>query len=285
LLSEQFNAALYLNHPYNNPIIGWAHEIRAITKKDLKTFYNKWYQPKNAILVVAGDITAEQLRPLADKYYSLIPSSKGPVRARPSEPPQKALRRVELVDARVRQPSWRRAYLSPSFGSGDKRHVYPLEILGQIFGSGATGRIYKALVIEQKIAISAGAHYSGNGMGPSDFTIYASPRPGTDMHTLEAAVNAEIKMLITGGVTADEVARAKRSMQASAIYARDSSSGAARALGAALATGRTIEDVESWPERIGAVTPDQINEAAKAIFRDESSVIGLLLPKVSATEK
>ena len=276
-LAEQFNAAFFLNHPYQKPIIGWEHEIKAITQKDLKAFYNKWYLPNNAILVVAGDITAKELRPLAIKYYSLIPSGKVPERARPSEPPHEAARRVELRDARVRQPSWRRRYLAPSLGSGKRSQVYPLQVLAQIFGGGATSRLYRALVIDRQIAISAGAYYDGDAMGPTGFTIFASPRPGTSMDALETAVEEEIAKLTSTSVSAEDVARAKRSMRASAVYARDSARGGARALGAALASGQTIEDVESWPERIGAVTREQINRAARSVLVTKSSVTGLLL--------
>ena len=271
-LSEQFNASFYLNHPYRKPIIGWAHEVKAITQKDLKAFYNKWYRPNNAILVVAGDITAKQLRPLAIKHYELIPPGNIPARIRPSEPPHDAARRVVLRDARVRQPSWRKGYLAPTLGSGAKKHVYPLQVLAEIFGGGATSRLNRALVIDAPIAVSAGAYYDGDAMGPGGFQIFASPRPGVTMDTLEAAVEKVIAKLTGAGVTDEEVARA------SAIYARDSSAGGARALGAALASGQSIEDVESWPERIGAVTKDQINAAGRAVFKDKASVTGLLLP-------
>ena len=278
-LREQFNASFYLNHPYHKPIIGWAHEVKAITQKDLKAFYNKWYQPNNAILVVAGDITAKQLRPLAIKHYELIPWGKIPKRARPTEPPHDAARRVVLRDARVRQPSWRRGYLAPTLGSGDKSHVYPLQVLAQIFGGGATSRLNRALVIDRQIAISASAFYDGDAMGPGGFYIFASPRTGTTMDQLEAALEEEIAKLVNKGVTEDEVARAKRRMQAIAIYARDSAVGGARALGAALASGQTIADVERWPERIGAVSRGGINQAVRAVFHDKASVTGLLLPE------
>jgi zinc protease len=277
-LSEQFNASFFLNHPYQKPVIGWAHEVRAITQKDLKAFYNKWYRPNNAILVVAGDITAKQLRPLAIKHYELIPPGNIPERIRPSEPPQDAARRVVLRDARVRQPSWRKGYLAPTMGTGEKKHVYPLQVLAEIFGGGATSRLNRALVIDAPVAISAGAYYNGNAMGPGGVHIFASPRPGVTMDALEAAVAKLIANLTGAGVTNEEVARAKQRMRSSAIYARDSPVGGARALGAALASGQTINDVENWPERIGAVTKDQINEAARAVFKDKSSVTGLLLP-------
>lgn len=277
-LGEQFNAALYLNYPYHDPVIGWAHEIEALTLADLKSFYDTYYRPNNAILVVDGDITAEQLRPLAEKYYGVIPAGKIPPRIRPQEPPHNAARQVTLRDARVRQPSWRRAFLAPSLIYGEKKHAYPLQVLSQIFGGGTTSRLYRSLVIDQKIAVSAGSYYDSDGLGPSSFGISASPAPGVGMDKLAAAIEAEIAKLQNDGVTEKEVSRAKTSLQAVAIYARDSIGSGARTLGSALASGQTIDDVESWPDKIGGVTKSQIDEAAKAILVDKSSVTGLLLP-------
>ena len=277
-LFEQMNAALYLNYPYRDPIIGWEHEIREITAEDLRAFYDKWYWPNNAVLVVAGDVTADQVRPLAEKYYGVIPRGPGIRRERTAEPPHNAARRVILRDRRVRQPSVRKRYMAPSHGYGDKRHIYALQVLSEIIG-GNTGVLSKSLVREQKIAVSAGAFYGSDGIGPRAFTYFASPAPGVSMEKLEAALQVEIDKLLKSGVTAEEVARAKSRMSASAIYARDSAGRGARVLGAALATGQTIEDVESWPERIEAVTLEQINDAAKAVMIERNSVTGLLLAK------
>ncbi len=277
-LFEQVNAALYLNYPYRNPIIGWEHEIRRITAEDLRAFYDKWYWPNNAVLVVAGDVTVDQVRPLAEKYYGVIPQGPGIKRERAAEPPHNAARRVILRDRRVRQPSVRKRYMAPSHGYGDKQHIYALQVLSEIIG-GNTGALSKSLVREQKLAVSAGAYYNSDGIGPSAFTYFASPAPGVSMDKLEAALQVEIDELLKSGVTAEEVARAKSRMSASAIYARDSAGRGARVLGAALAMGQTIEDVESWPERIEAVTLEQINEAAKAVMIESNSVTGLLLAK------
>lgn len=277
-LGEQINAALFLNYPYRNPIIGWEHEIRGLTVADLRSFYDSWYRPNNAILVVAGDITAKELRPLAEKYYGGIEAKPVPPRIRNSEPPHNAARQVTLRNAQVRQPSWRRHYLAPSLGYGTRKHVYPLEVLAQIIGGGATSRLYRSLVIDQKIAISAGAFYDGDGLGPAKFGFYASPRPKVEMAKLQAAMDVEIRKILKDGVTDAEVSRAITTMQAKAIYARDSMRSGARVLGAALAAGHTIEDVESWPDRIGAVTAASILDAAKAVFVHKQSVTGLLLP-------
>lgn len=279
ILSEHVSASLYLNYPYRNPVIGWEHDIEALDINRILAFYKRWYAPNNAILVVAGDITMEELKPLAEKYYGPIPAQPPVVRARAKEPPQQAARRVTLTDARVRQPSWRRAYLAPSLQWGEAKHHYPLEVLATIFGGGASSQLYRSLVADQKIAVSAGSYYSGSGRGPGQFGIYASPRPGVSIEDLEKAVEAEITLLLEQGVSEVDLKRAVERMQAEAIFARDSLSGGARSLGSALASGLTIDDVESWPDSLAKVTVDDIRLATGDVFNINHSVTGLLLPK------
>jgi len=279
ILSEHLNAALYLNHPYRNPVIGWAHDIQALDIKRILAFYKRWYAPNNAILVVAGDITMKQLKPLAEKYYGDIPRQPPVTRSRAKEPPQKAARRVTLRDRRVRQSVWQRTFMAPSQQWGAAAEVYPLQVLANILGGGASSRLYRRLVIDGKLAVSAGAYYRDDDRGPGRFVFHASPRAKISMDRLEQAVAAEIAEITTTGVSADEVSRAQERMLAEAVYARDSLSGGARILGGALASGLTIEDVEAWPERLAAVTPAQIQAAAKAVFVNHRSVTGLLLPE------
>jgi zinc protease len=278
ILREQVNATLFLNHPYQRPIIGWEHEIRALSPPAIRAFYARWYAPNNAILVVAGDITAAKLRPLAEKHYGRIPPAATPPRTRPAEPPPAAARRVVRKDDRVRQPSWSRLYLAPSYHDGDREHAYALQVLAEILGGGATGRIYRSLVVEGGRAVSAGAYYDAEEFGPSRFGFYASPRPGVAVEDLERAIDAEIGKVLTDGVDEDELARAKKRMRASAVYARDSLRTGAQVLGAALANGGAVADVEAWPERVGAVTAGHVAAAARAVLKTNRSVTALLLP-------
>ena len=278
ILGEHLNASLFLSHPYRNPVIGWKHDIENLNIDRILAFYKRWYAPNNAILVVAGDITAKQLKPLAEQYYGVIPRQPETIRRRAKEPPQQAQRRVTLRDKRVRQPAWRRTYLAPGLQWGDKQHAYPLEVLSNIIGSGSSSRFYRSLVIDQKLAVSAGVHYSGDNRGPGRFTVYASPRPGVDMKKLEQAVLKEIELLVESGVTADELKRAKSRMESEAIYARDSLSGGARIIGSALASGLSIDDVENWPDKISKVSAEEIQKALLSVFKNEQSVTGVLLP-------
>ena len=281
ILGEHINASLFLNHPYRNPIIGWEHDIKALDINRILDFYKRYYRPNNAILVVAGDITAEKLKPLAEKYYGVIPAGPPVVRSRAKEPPQKSARRVVHKDKRVRQPSWRRTYVASGLQWGDGKHTYPLEVLSNIIGGGASSRLYRKLVVEDKLAVSAGAYYSGDNRGPGRFVFYASPRGSVTMEQLEKAMETEIAKLAKAGVTADELARAKDRLQSEAVYARDSLAGGARTLGSALAAGIPVEEVEAWPKRIGAVTEAQILAAAEATFDVRRSVTGLLLPEAA----
>ena len=177
-LGELVNATQYLNHPYRLPVIGWRHEIAGYTREDALDFYRTWYAPNNAVLIVAGDIDAAELRPLAEKYYGVIPARPVPERQRLGEPPQQAPREVDLADPRVQQPSLIRSYLAPSFNAGESEHAYALEVLAEILGGTSTSRLYRALVIDQKLATSAGAYYRGTSLDLTTLRAYASPRPG-----------------------------------------------------------------------------------------------------------
>ncbi len=289
ILREHVSAALYLNHPYRKPVIGWDHEIRELTLKDILGFYKRWYGPDNAVLVVAGDITADELKPLAERTYGLIPPAftgarQRVARLRPDEPPHGAERRVVLRNARVRQPSWSRQFLAPSYlfglaGGGASGQAHALQVLAEVLGGGATSPLYRSLVVERKLAVSAGVSYEPDGLGPARFVLYASPRPGVAMAALETAVEEEVGEYLEKGVSLDEASRAKRHLRAEAVYARDSIRAGAQVLGAALAAGLGVEDVESWPQRIGAVTVDEINAALGMVITRDRSVTALLLPE------
>ena len=282
LLAERIEAALYLNHPYRRPVIGWGSEIAQLDREDALDFYKRWYAPNNAILVVAGDVQPEKVRALAETYYGPLKPETVPQRIRPEEPPQVAARTVTLEDPRVQQPSWSRTYMAPSYSSSDKAAPYALEVLAEILGGGATSRLYKSLVVDQGIAAGAGAWYDPSAVDQTTFGLSATPRPGVEVAKVQAAMDKEIARVLDKGITAAEVERAKTRLRANVAYARDSLHTAARVLGEALTTGQTVADVEAWPARIAAVTPEQVNAAARAVLDDRASVTGILLPAKSA---
>ncbi len=277
ILWEQANAALYLNHPYRIPTIGWQHEMEGLTKADAMAFYRRWYAPNNAVLVIAGDVTAADVRPLAEKYYGVIPRRDVPARARPLEPPQRHARRVTYRDARVDQPSWSKLFIAPSYNRGETKHVYALQVLAEILGGGATSRLYQEIVVKQKLAASAGAGYSGSSLDYGNFYLYASPRTGVDLDHVEKAVEAVVAALLEKGVTADEVARARQVLVDRAAFAHDNLRTGAMSFGQALTTGRTVADVEAWPDRIAAVTAEDVIAAARHVLKDTGSVTAILL--------
>ncbi len=278
LFSEQLEAAQFLSHPYGRPVIGWRHEMAALSTQDALDHYRRHYGPDNAFLIVAGDITAAALRPLAEKYYGPLEPRGIPARVRPQEPPQLASRHLEMSDDRVAEPSWQRSYLAPSHNRRSDGDPDALEVLAQILGGGATSRLYRALVIEKAIATSAVAAYQGTALDYGQFYIQATPRTGNTVPALEQEVENVLAHLLKDGASADEVDRAKRQMIASAVYAQDSQQTMAQIFGEMLATGRSIEDIVAWPDRIQAVTPERVNAAAIAVLRAENSVTGVLLP-------
>lgn len=277
-LYEQSRAALYLNHPYGQPVIGWAPELSRLGRDDAIAFYRRHYAPNNAILVIAGDVTLETVKRLARKYYGPIPRRKVPPRVRPAEPKQLAARRVQLKSPRVRQPSWSRTFVIPSFRNGREKQGYALQVIAEILGGGATSRLYRTLVVEKKIAVSAGSWYMSDRLDLGEFSISGSPRPGVEMAAFEAAILAELKRVRENGVTVDEFALARNSMLSAAIYARDSLRTGPNVIGRALASGRTIAEVESWPDRIRAVTLEDVNQAVRTHLHDEAAVTSILLP-------
>lgn len=278
-LSEQVNAALFLNHPYHNPVIGWEREMRGLTTEDALDHYRKWYAPNNAVLVIGGDVTLDQVRALAEKYYGRIPPRPVPVRQRVGEPPKVAATRLVMKSARAGEPNWSRYYLAPSYRAGEKQYAYALEVLAEALGGGATSRLYRSLVLEKSVALNAGAFYSPGALDLATFGFSATPQKGVAIADLEAAFEAEVKAVLKDGLTQEEVDRAKRHMQQQAVYARDSLDGPAHVIGAALVVGRSLEDVETWPQHIGAVTLEEVNAAAHLVIHDDTAVTGVLLPE------
>lgn len=273
---ERLAPLLYVNHPYGRPVIGWEHEIRAIPREALVAFHERHYGPGNAILVVQGDVTTEQVRRLAAATYGRMPSTGRVERHRPQEPPPAGERRLALRDPRVREPQMARLFLAPTAREAPDQ-ADALEVLAHVLGSGPTSRLWRALV-DTGLAASASASYGGESVDPTEFTFYASPRPGVEPARVEAALGETVARLLDGGAGEEEVARAIRQMTAGAVFARDSLMGGARTVGASLAVDLPLSHVEQWPARIAAVTPARVTEAARAVLRPEVAVTGWLTP-------
>jgi zinc protease len=284
-LGEQVAAALYLNHPYGRPVIGWHREIEQLNREDALAFYRRFYTPNNAVLVIAGDVTPERVQELAENTYGKVErrADVGP-RLRPQEPEPSAIRHVELADRRVAQPSLQRSYLVPSLTGAKPGEAEALDVLAHILGSGSTGRLYRTLVAEQGVASDAGAWYQGLALDDTRFGVYASPRPGVSLPQLEEALDAVIAKVVDNGVAPDDVARAKTRMIADFVYAQDNQNAMVRLYGAALTTGSTVEEVRGRAERLRAVTADAVHEAARTWLEKQRSATGYLVKDAAQRE-
>jgi zinc protease len=277
-LSEQIDAALYLNHPYGKPVIGWRHEMEQLSRDDAIGFYRRFYAPNNAIVVIAGDVDPLKVRTMVEETYGKIPRH-GTIapRVRPDEPPPVAVRSLTMTDPRVEMPTLQREYLVPSFRTAKRGESEALEVLAHILGSGSNSRLYRALVVDKQIAVMASAWYDTNALDLSKFGVVGGPRPGVTLQQVESEIDAVIAQIIDKGVTPEELERTKTRLIADAVYAQDNQATMARWYGAALTTGATVNDVKSWTDRIRAVTAEQVQGAAKQWLEKQRSVTGYLI--------
>ncbi|WP_096176417.1 insulinase family protein [Cohaesibacter sp. ES.047] len=278
-LSEALSAALYRNNPYGVPVIGWEHEMEQLDRKKALDFYNLYYTPNNAILVVAGDVTEKEVRSLAKQTYGQVKRRAEPgERVRAVEPPQLTARSLVLRNERVRQPSVRRSYMTPSETTAKAGESSALDLLGYIMGSGTNSRLYQSLVVKDGVAASAGAYYQSGGLNDTRMIFYGTPSANHTVDDVLAGIKAEINRLVTEGVTKEEMERAKRSLLSETFYAQDNQAALARIVGSNLTTGSSLEDIKSWPDRLAKVTAEDVVGAARTYLQEHRSVTGYLLP-------
>lgn len=278
LFGEQIAAAQYLNHRYGVPIIGWMHEMLTLDMEDALGFYEIYYSPNNAILVVSGDVTPEEVRTLAEKYYGVIPANPDlPERIRTEEPPQTAERRLIFRDARVAQPYVRRSYLAPERDAGAQEKAAALTFLAEIIGGGTTSYLTDALQFDTQIATYSAAFYRGVSLDDTTFNLIVVPRPNVSLQEAEDALDAALAQFLIDGVDPEQLDRIKLQIRADQIYARDDVDRIANRYGQALSAGLTVEDVQAWPDVLEAVTAEDIIEAARDVFDKRASVTGWLM--------
>jgi zinc protease len=279
ILNERMRAMLYPNHPYGTPIIGWLHEMAQLSRQEALDFYRIWYAPNNAILVVAGDIDAAELRPLAERYYGrLRPTPNLPQRVWTTDPPSVGPMRVTHADEKVRQPSISRLYPTISYSTDEGRQAHALTVAMEVLGGGPTSRLYVALVEQQGIAVNAGASADLDGIGGGEVSLYATPAEGVSLEQLEAAMDAVVAQFLAEGPTEAETVRARNALAAGAIYARDSQETLANVFGSGLAEGESIDDIVNWENNIRAVTPEEAATMARQAMDINRSVTGWLVP-------
>jgi zinc protease len=256
--------------------------MEQLSRDDAIGFYRRFYGPNDAVVVIAGDVEPEAARNLAEQTYGKVQRHNAILpRHRPQEPPPVAVRSLTLADARVEQPMMQRAYLVPSFATAKPGQSEALEVLAHVLGAGSNSRLYRALVVDKQVAVSAGAGYDSSALDMSKFSVSGAPRDGVTLPQFEAVADAVIAELIDKGVTPEELERAKSRMIADAIYAQDNQASMARWYGTALMTGASVDDVRRWPDRIRAVSAEQVQDAARQWLDKRRSVTGFLIKDTS----
>ncbi len=282
LLNEAVQAALFTRHPYGSPVIGWQSDIEGLGRADALAYYDRFYTPENAILIVAGDVEPAAVIDLARAIYGRI-SARGetPKRIRVREPDVRAHRLVTLADPKVEQPSYQTVFLVPSYRTAASGEAEALEVLAHHLGGGPASLLFKALVIDKKIAVSAGAYYDGTALNDTRFYAYATPAPGVSLETLDTEIARLIAEVAAHGIAEADLARVKTRLVADAVYAQDSQVALAHWYGASLAIGLSLADIAAWPERIETVRAADVVKATRWLDA-RRSVTGFLLPEAAA---
>jgi zinc protease len=281
ILAEAMSAALYVNHPYGTPTIGWPQEIANLNRQDAIEFYERYYTPNNAILIVAGDVETDAVMSMAQEIYGKIGRRADPgPRMRPLEPEPLAARRVTYADPRVSTPSITRVYLMPSYRQAEPLEAEALDVLSVILGGSSNSRLRSAMVLlDNPVATHAGAYYDGGSYDYGEFAVYSQPLPGNSIESIEARIDAVIDRILKDGVSEQEVADAREVLVRMTIFERDSQTRMAQIYGSVLASGGTVADITQWPDRVRRVSVGDVNRAARKWLDSRRSVTGLLLPK------
>ena len=277
LFGEQLNAALYLSHPYGRPVIGWPDEMRRYSRAEAQDFYNHHYAPNNAILVVAGDVTPEQVKADAQEQYGKVAARQLVPRVKHAEPARLGETRLRIVNADATVPLFEREYRVASYVKGTRGQAESLETLAYLLGGDPNSALYRALVVEKKLATQAGAYYNGYTRDSGEFGFYAEPRPGVTPEKLEQAIDQVLAGFVKTPVKAADLERAKTNLVASITYRRDSQFEMASAYGQALTIGLTVDDVNAWPQRMRAVDAKGVQQAAQSLNLREAAT-GYLVP-------
>ena len=278
LMREQVIAALHLSHPYGRPVLGWTDEIRHIGRVEAQDYYALHYAPNNAILVVAGDVTPQDVRADAESEYGKVPARQIAPRPEFAEPPRLAETRMTITREDAKLPLFLRLYRVPSYTEARPGEAEALDTLAQLLGGDTTSALYRELVVRRRLASDAGASYSGYVRDAAEFEVYAIPRQGVRLDVLERNVDDVMRPFVQAAPRAADLERAKTQLVADAIYRRDSQYEVAMAYGQALAIGLTADDVTEWPDRIRAVTGDAVLRAARDDLVLHEAVTGNLLP-------
>lgn len=279
LVAEALNAEAYFAHPYRRPVIGWMNDLENMSYVDARNWYARWYVPDNAFVVVVGDVKADEVFALAQKYYGRIKATPLPERKPQLEPGQRGVRRV-VVKAPAELPYLLMGWKCPVLRDVDQDwQPYALEVLAGVLDGNESARLNQSLVRNSRMASEVGADYDATARGPGMCFLEGTPSQGRSAAELETGLRAELARLVDDGVTEDELARVKAQVVASQIFKRDSIFSQAMEIGQFETAGLSHRDIDRVLERIKAVTAEQVRAAAKQYFVDDKLTVVVLDPQ------
>jgi zinc protease len=279
LMNEIMMATIYQEHPYHNPVIGWMGDIQSLTVNDVRDWYNRWYAPNNATLVVVGDVKPDEVFAMAQRYYGAIPKRVLSERHKYTEPQQVGIKRV-VVKAPAELPQLEMAYHTPVLKDPKQDwKPYALDMLAGVLDGNGSARLNKHLVREQQVASAVGAGYDDTSRGPSLFTLYATPSTGKTVQDAETALRGEIALLVKDGVNEDELKRVKAQVMAGEVYKLDSVFYQAMQIGQLESIGLGYKAIPIMLEKLQTVTAEQVRQVAKEFLRDDNLTVAVLDPQ------
>lgn len=279
VLYEQLMAAVFTANPYRAPIVGWMSDLESMTVEDAQAWYDAWYSPANAVLVVAGDVEPAAVIALAESTYGKVATRPVPARKPQTEPPQKGLRRIQ-VKAPAENPYVAMAFRVPGLQAIDgDREPYALELLSTLLDGGDSTRFTRHVVRGSRVANQAGAGYSMTQRGPALFTLDGTPADGRTTAEVEQALRAEIARIATEGVPQAELDRAKVQYVSSKVYKRDSVFAQAMELAGLEMVGLSHRDADRLLDKIRSVSADEVKAVAARYFGDDALTVATLLPQ------
>ena len=288
LAAEVASTVAWQTSPYRQPVIGWAADIASMQLPDLRAWYERWYTPANATLVVVGDVEPAAVKALADQYFGGLPRREVvPPRPRP-EVEQRGEKRVTIHNEKVQLPHLMLAYKTPTLtqvgASGpdgkpvEAWEIYALDVLAAVLDGGSSARFSRTLVRGRELASQIGAYYQATSRLPNMFSVDATPREGHTLAELEAAIVAELDALKQIPPSEDELARVKTQVVASTVYQQDSMFYQAMLIGTLESVGLPWRLKDDYDVGIRAVTPEQVQAVARRYLSPERLTVAQLLP-------
>lgn len=279
-VSEAFQGTLYHAHPYSRPVIGFMNDLENMTAEDAREWYRNWYAPNNATLVVVGDVQAEEVFKLAKQHFGKLKAKVLPVRKPQVEPGQIGERRV-VVKAPAKLPYLLMGYHVPALTNPETDwEPYALEVLAGVLSGNPAARLNQRLVRETQLAIDASAGYDLLARGrQSVFALDATPSEGKTVAELEAALLQQVENIKASGVTVEELERVKAGVIAADVYKRDSMFYQGMQIGTIETIGFPWKILEDYPNKLRAITPEQVQAVAKKYLLKDNLTIATLDPQ------